>query len=394
MRVEPNWLSEALCQLDGSHLLREKREVELLVGGRCRIGSRNLLDFSSNNYLDLARDPDVLAAAAEAVEAGLGAGASPLVTGRSPHYRLLEETLAEFEGTPSALLFPTGFAANLGTVPALVGRDDTVFSDRDNHASLIDGCRLSRARIHVYDRNRLEDLDAALASSPRQHRRLIVTDGVFSMEGQLAPLADLCELADAHEAMFLVDEAHATGVLGETGRGSCQWHGVEDRVTFRVGTLSKAIGSSGGFVAASVNWIKYLWNTARTQIFSTALSPASCAAAIEALRLIVAEPGRRQMLSQRGTQLRSHLASLGVAGVLDGTGPIVPIILHEPETCLSVARKLFADGFLVGAIRPPTVPVGTARLRISLSSGHTEDDVAQLAKAVAIALPAGSALRD
>lgn len=394
MQLEPNWVPEALQQLEQSHLLRAKREVELLPEGRCRVGSRTLLDFSSNNYLDLARDPRVLSAGAAAAASGLGAGASPLVTGRSPHYRDLEESLASFEGTPAALLFPTGFAANLGVIPALVGRHDTVFSDRDNHASLIDGCRLSRARIHIYCRDRLDALDAALSASPQQHRRLIVTDGVFSMEGDLAPLPGLCQLAESHDAMLLVDEAHATGVLGETGRGSCQWHGVENRVPFRVGTLSKAIGTTGGFIAASSNGIDYLWNTARTQIFSTALSPATCAAAIESLRLIVEEPQRRETLALRATQLRSLLTSLGVEGVLDGISPIVPILLQDSETSLDVARHLFDQGFLVAPIRPPTVPVGTSRLRISLCSSHSEEDVARLAKAVATAIPAGATVRD
>ncbi|MFP6768170.1 MAG: 8-amino-7-oxononanoate synthase, partial [Planctomycetaceae bacterium] len=371
MTPEPDWLTDALRSLEADDLVRPHREVELLPSGRCRADGEILLDFSSNDYLGLARDLRLDGTAA-------GAGASPLVSGRSPDYCRLEKRLAAFENADAALLFPTGFAANTGTVAALVGPGDAIFSHSDNHASLIDGCRLSGARVHIFDGQRLDQLEMKLEEASSAPRRLIVTDGVFSMDGVLAPLGPLCDLADNFSSMLLVDEAHGTGVHGANGRGSCEAAGVEDRVTLRVGTLSKAVGSTGGFVVGNSRFIEYLWHKARTQVFSTALSPASCAAALAGLEVIVSEPQRRQHLAGLSDRLWEHLRRINLP-TPSNTGAILPVILGDSSQAIAAASRLRDRGFFVPAIRPPTVRKGTARLRISLSASHSTDDIDHLA---------------
>ena len=383
------WIDDELASLERHGLLRRRRQVISLPGARCLVEGRELLNFAANDYLDLAHDPRVIAAAQRALsEAGVGATASPLISGRSAWHVALEESLAGFERQPAAMLFPTGFAANMGTICALAGKNDVIFSDQLNHASLIDGCRLSQARIRIYRHQDLDGLEDELqrcpAGSPRFGigRRLIVTDSVFSMDGDLAPLPELCNLAERFEAILIVDEAHATGVLGANGRGVAELQGVEHRIAVRVGTLSKGIGALGGFVAGSQNLIDWLWNRARPQVFSTALPPSICAAAAEAIRLIENEPERRQRLLQSAAEFRRQIVDAGIATVPHALGPIVPVILHTPERAMQVARQLEDEGFLVGAIRPPTVPPGTSRLRITLSSGHDPADIERLVTAL------------
>jgi 8-amino-7-oxononanoate synthase len=295
--------------------------------------------------------------------------------------------LAEFEGQESAVLFPTGYAANVGTISTLVGEQDVIFCDRLNHASLIDGCRLSGAKLLVYRHQQLEKLEAALRRATGYQRRWIITDSVFSMDGDAAPLRELCDIAEKYDAKLIVDEAHATGLFGEHGRGIAEWQGVEDRVAVRIGTLSKAIGTMGGFVAGPKVLTDWLWNSARTQMFSTALPPAVCAAAICALGLIESEPWRRERVLALSEGFREALSQLGLQTPNGGMGPIVPIVLGDAEETLRVAKDLEEAGFLVAAIRPPTVPRGTSRLRITLTAAHTEEDLKgltnQLAKSTA-----------
>jgi 7-keto-8-aminopelargonate synthetase-like enzyme len=257
--------------------------------------------------------------------------------------------LASFERQPAAILFPTGFAANSGTISALVGAGDAVFCDRFNHASLVDGCRTSGARLRVYRRPDWELLERELKKTRESGKRLIVTDGVFSMDGDLAPLPELCDLAERYDAMLLVDEAHGTGVFGPGGRGAAELQGVEHRVTVRVGTLSKALGSLGGFVAGSQELVDWLWNNARTQIYSTALPPAACAAAAAAIDIIVAEPERRARLRELSMRFREQLAAAEIPTIAGSTGPIVPVVLGSPERAMQVAGQLEERGFLVGA---------------------------------------------
>jgi len=379
MTATPAWLAAELQRLSDDNLVRPRREMASLGPGHGRVDGVDIVDFSSNDYLGLARHPR-LQAAAQALPSG--AGASPLVSGRSPQYARLESELAAFEHTESALLFPSGFAANLGSVSALVGPGDVVFSDHDNHASLIDGCRLSRARIRVYKRQHLDTLHRQLTDAADAPRRLIVTDSLFSMDGVLAPLPELAQLADAHDAMLLVDEAHATGVLGRVGRGACEALDVEDKTTIRIGTLSKSLGTAGGFAVGSRTLLDYLWHRARPQVFSTALPPATCAAALEALKILQEEPIRREHLSRISDRLRQGVRDLGLQDA-STHGPIVTVMLGDPTSTLEASQQLLERGHFVPAIRPPTVKPGTSRLRISLSAAHTESDIDNLLTALA-----------
>lgn len=378
------WLTDFLERYAAEGLLRRRRQTRWLPDGWCEVDGRRVSNFISNDYLNLASDPRVVAAAELALwEYGVGARASALLGGRSDWHVRLEERLAEFEGESAAILFPTGMAANLGTVAALVGADDAVFSDRLNHASLIDGCRLSKARVQIYRHDELETLDRILGQARDRPRRWIISDSVFSMDGDLAPLPELCNLADRHRAELIVDEAHGTGVWGNSGRGVAEHFGVENRIAVRIGTLSKGLGTQGGFVAGPQPLIDYLWNKARTQFFSTAFPPALCAAAVEAVAIVRQEPERRLRLHHLSAFLRQQLEARGVPVLAGSLGPIVPIVLQDPARAMSVAGRLEDRGFLVGAIRPPTVPAGTSRLRISVSTAHAVERLNDLATAVA-----------
>ncbi|WP_435009943.1 8-amino-7-oxononanoate synthase [Tundrisphaera lichenicola] len=335
---------------------------------------RSLVNFASNDYLGLASDPRVIEAATLAASRfGWGAGASPLVSGwREPHEALVE-ALSRFEGSEAVALFPSGYAANLGTIAALVGSGDAVYSDRLNHASLIDGARLSGARLRVYPHNDSNRLESILGRDRGRFRRsLIATDGVFSMDGDLAPLGDLADLAGRFGAMFLVDEAHGTGVYGAEGRGSCEALGVEGRVDLKVGTLSKALGSAGGFVAGSSRLIGWLVNHARTMIYSTNMPPPVASAALRALEIAREETWRRTRVLDLAKRLRGAVPGAGRGG------PIVPVVLGDPARAVEMANWLLERGLMIPAIRPPTVPEGTARLRVSLTAAHDGDDLDRL----------------
>lgn len=375
-----DWLDGELAAIQADDLRRSKRVITPLARGRCELGGEILVNFAGNDYLGLAGDPRIIAAARDALEcAGTGARASALVAGHTSWHERLEQRIAAFEGTEAALVFPTGYAANLGAITALVGRGDVVCGDRWNHASLIDGCRLSGARFRVYPHRNPQRLDRELAKHSAARRRLLVTDGLFSMDGDLAPLAELCEVARRRDAVLLVDDAHATGVLGRRGRGSAEYLGVEEQVHVRVGTLSKAIGSQGGFVAGTRTLIDWLTNCARTQIFSTGLTPAACAAATTAFDVIEGDPGRREKLLRLGSLLRAELVQRKLPVSTDLVGPIVPVIVGNAARALRLSAILQRQGFLIPAIRPPSVPRGTSRLRISLSAVHEDADLIALA---------------
>ena len=381
-----DWISAELRKWEEESLLRKRREVQPLAGGQCLVDGKIVWDFASNNYLGLADDPRVVSAAVDVLRThGVGAKASALVSGRTDLHVKLEKALAEFEGTEAAILFPTGMAANMGTLASLMSSEDSVFSDRMNHASLIDGCRLSGAHLRIYRHEELDGLRTALAKDDCQ-RKFIVTDSVFSMDGDLAPLPEICDLADEFRATVIVDEAHGTGVFGEHGRGVAERQHIEGRIGVRVGTLSKAVGAIGGFVTGSETLINFLWNKARTQVYSTALPPAVCAAAIAAIDIIRTEPQRREFLHAIARLLRDQLAQAGVSVYPGSVGPIIPVVLHDPEAAMQIARSLFADGYLVGAIRPPTVPRGTSRLRITVRAGMPPEIVDGLAQSLAAAL--------
>jgi len=375
------WIADELAALREDHLLRERIVRERMQSAsRIEIEGRTWINFSSNDYLGLAAEELTGAARESLAEAGWGSGASPLVTGRSRVHAELEAKLAEFECCEAALLFASGYAANTGTIAALAGSEDCVFSDAKNHASIIDGCRLSRAAVQVYPHRDLDALQDMLAASDRYRRRLIVTDTLFSMDGDFAPLADLADLAEQHRAMLLVDEAHATGVFGEGGRGLCEAMGVEAGVHVRIGTLSKALGSAGGFVAGPQILIDWLANRARSYVFSTAPPPACAAAAIEALRIVGEQPERRESLLKTASAVYDALAEQGWQLGSDRS-QIVPVYVGEAEETMRLAASLRASGMLVPGIRPPSVPQGESLLRISLSSAHTGEDIDQLLEA-------------
>ncbi len=342
-----------------------------------------LIDFSSNDYLGLASDPRVIAAATRAAERfGFGSGASPLVSGWKTPHQELSEGLADFENVEAIGLFPSGFAANLGTIAALAGKGDAVYLDRLNHASLIDGAKLSGASIRVYSHGDADRLERILARDRGRFRRPIVaTDGVFSMDGDLAPLARIADLCESFDAILIVDEAHGTGVFGPEGRGACAHFGVVNRVHVRVGTLSKALGSLGGFVAGSRRIVDHLINHSRSMIYSTALPPACAAAAMEALRISRSEPWWRESAHAMAARLRVGLAESGWT-ISPSTGPIVPVFVGDPARAMALGEHLRERGFLVGAIRPPTVREGSSRLRISVSAARTGDEVWDLLRAI------------
>jgi len=339
-------------------------------------------NFSSNDYLGLAVDPRVTQSAAEAAQQwGSGAGASRLMAGQHEIHAELEAALANFFAQPAALLFPSGYQANLGTLTALAGRDDAIYSDALNHASLIDGARLSRAEVKVYAHNDVAALEALLAEAPEARRRVIVTESVFSMDGDLAPVAALSALAARHGAWLVVDEAHAIGVYGE-GCGVCAAQGVKPDVL--LGTLSKALGSQGGFVACAGAVRDLLVNRARTFIFSTGLAPACAAAALEALKIIRDEPGQGREVLLAAKLLRDALHARDIHA--PGEAQIVPVLLGDEALALRVAAGCAARGARVHAIRPPTVPAGTCRLRLSVNALHSDTDLVWLAGCIADAM--------
>jgi 8-amino-7-oxononanoate synthase len=377
------WLDDELTVLDAEHL---RRRLITRAGPQTAtiiIDGHELINFGANDYLGLAADPRLAKAAADAAATeGWGAGASPLVTGHSAAHAELERALAELEGTEAALVFNSGFAANCGTVAALVGAGDGIYADAKNHASLIDGCRLSRAEIHVYRHGDVEHLTELLQESSRYRRRLIVTDSLFSMDGDLAPLVQLAQLAERYQAMLMVDEAHATGVFGAHGRGVAEHLGVEDGIHVRMGTLSKALGSAGGFVAGRRDLIEWLVNRARSYVFSTALPPAVAAAATAALKIVHDEPQRRRELLHRAAMVRKKLSEQGW-NVGHSASQIIPIYIGQPERTMQLAQKLRERGLLVPGIRPPSVPPGESLLRISLSFAHTSAMLDNLLAALA-----------
>ena len=408
------WIDRELERLDRQGLLRRLRTRVGRQAAVVDVDGRELVNFGSNDYLGLAGDPRLAAAAAEAADSeGWGSGASPLILGHGQAHERLEAALARFEGTEAALLFASGFAANAGTIAALVGPGDVVFSDRKNHASLLDGCRLCRADVRVYphgdwqrldrllDRSgdgnaRGEDFRSAEGDSPIfpagksgqslgdscRGRRLIVTDSLFSMDGDLAPLTQLADVAGRHGAMLLVDEAHATGVFGSRGRGVAEHLGVEDRVDVRVGTLSKALGSVGGFVAGPRKLIDWLVNRARPYVFSTATPAATAAAGWAALEIVQAEPYRREELLARAEGLRAELSGQGW-DVGRSASQIVPVVVGEPDRAVALGAALAERGLFVPAVRPPTVPDGESCLRISISFLHTPEMLARLVDSLA-----------
>ena len=375
-------LSAQLAQLESDGLKRRRRTLEAPCGPLARVDGRDLISFCSNDYLGLASDPALIeAACAGARQWGVGSGASHLVSGHQAPHDLLEQRLASFTGFEKTLLLSTGFMANLGIVPALVGRGDAVFADKLNHASLIDAVQLSRADSQRYPHGDLTALERLLTRSTAK-RKLILTDAVFSMDGDLAPLPELLELAERFDAWLVIDDAHGFGVLGPQGRGSLAHFALPhaERIVY-MGTLGKAAGGSGAFVAGSETVVEWLLQRARTYIFTTRSSPAMACALLAGLDLIEHGDDRRTHLRKLGAQLRDGLDDTRWQ-LMPSPTAIQPVIIGDNHEALRVANALFQRGLWVPAVRPPTVPKGTARLRVSLTAAHTGEQVAQLVDAL------------
>jgi 8-amino-7-oxononanoate synthase len=373
---------ERLAELRRSGLHRRLRLIEGPQGPRVLLDGADVLLLCSNNYLGLADHPKVRAAAAEAAERyGAGAGASRLISGTMSLHRKLEERLAEFERAESALLFGSGYLANTGVVAALAGPGDVVFSDELNHASIIDGCRLSRAETFVYRHRDVEHLEWGIRTAAGRPR-LIVTDGVFSMDGDVAPLSALAAVAKRHRCLLAVDEAHGTGALGEGGRGAVAAAGLEREVDVIIGTLGKALGGYGAYVCSSAEVIELLVNTARPFIFSTAPPPPSVGAALAALALLVERPGQVEQLRRNAAVLREALAAHGLDTGASRT-QIMPVLVGDPRRAVALCERALEAGVFAQAIRPPTVPAGSSRLRLTVMATHRAGELRAAAAAIA-----------
>ena len=369
-------LQQELEALKGAGLYRTLTRVDSAAGPWITMDGRKFLNLASNNYLGLTTHPRVVTAATEAIgRYGAGAGASRLITGNFAIHEELEQTLAAFKQTQAAIVFPTGYMASLGIVTALIGPGDLVIADRLCHASVMDACRLSRATFRVYSHKNVERLRGLLERRRNVRRTLVVTEGIFSMDGDLAPLPALWEVCRQSDAWLLVDDAHGTGVLGQTGRGALEHFKIQpEDGLIQMGTLSKALGSIGGFIAGSATLVEYLRNKARSFIYTTALPPVSAAAALAAIRVVQDEPQWRRALWERVALWTDGLRGLGLPLVATET-PIVPIVLGDTARTMAVVQALRAARIYAPGIRPPTVPRGQARIRTTVMATHRPEDL-------------------
>ena len=378
MNDKLDWIDDELSALTDAGLLRELNVCDRTAHStELKLYGKTYVNFASNDYLSLANEIANGLQELPNPEPAWGSGASPLVTGRGEAHQQLERTLAAFKGSEAALSFSTGYAANVGAITAVAGKGDVILSDARNHASIIDGCRLSKAKVEIYRHNDVDHLVELCKQATGYRRKLIVTDALFSMDGDIAPLSLLAEVARQYDAMLMVDEAHATGVYGATGRGMAEELDCEDGIDISVGTLSKALGSMGGFVSGRRSLIDLLVNKARTYIYSTAMPAVSARAGIRAIELLQAEPQRRKQLFKNVDYITSRLGAIGLLPQKKFT-QIVPLIIGRPEATVTKSLALLKAGLYIPAIRPPTVPEGESLLRISLSSAHTMDQMERL----------------
>jgi len=370
-----DFLLNALKKTDQEGLYRTLQSLETAQAPVVVVGGKRVIQFSSNNYLGLANHTALKRAAQEAIERyGVGTGASRLIAGNPELYEQLEKNLARFKGTESAIVFPTGYQTNVGTIAALMGESDLIFSDALNHASIVDGCRLCGAKVIIYPHRDLNALEQLIKTAPQAKNRMIITDGVFSVDGTIAPLPGLVELAQRYECWLMVDEAHATGVLGNRGRGTAEHFGVEHEVDIHMGTFSKALGSLGGYVAGSKNLIDFLINKSRSLIYTTGLPPAVLAVNCAALDLVENGLGLRKALWERVVFFRNELNKLGF-NTFSSEAQIIPVIIGDPVKTMEVFQYLFSRGVLAYGVRPPTVPEGLSRIRIAVMANHEWDDL-------------------
>ena len=366
---------DELKRIKESGLYRQMKYLQSPQQPYVKIAGKSYLMLSSNSYLGLCNDQRLKQAAMDAMEKyGVGSGGSRLTTGSYEVHKKLEDEIAAFKGAEAALLFNTGYMANVGAISSIAGKDWVIFSDRFNHASIIDGCRLSGAEIIIYEHCDASDLETK-AQSHRGRRALVVTDGLFSVDGDIAPLPDIVQVAKKYNMLLMVDDAHATGVLGENGGGTADYFGLQNEIDIQMGTFSKALASEGGFIAGNRGLIDYLANKARSFIFSTALAPATVAVSLRALEIVQAEPRLRQSLAANSAWFREKLREIGFE-IMDFPTPIISIVLGPPDLTVNFSNRLMEKNIFVSAIRPPTVPQGTSRLRINLMATHTVDDLA------------------
>jgi glycine C-acetyltransferase/8-amino-7-oxononanoate synthase len=364
-----------LDQIREAGLYRRLRRVEDEQGPTLMLDGREVINFSSNNYLGIANHPALAAAAKLAIDHyGCGSGASRLISGNMTLHEELEAKLAAFKGTEAALVFNSGFQANTGILSTLAGEGDAIFSDALNHASIIDGCRLSRAKTFVYAHGELDPLDTALKQATSARRKLIVTETIFSMDGDEAPLTGIVDLAEKYGAMVMVDEAHATGIFGDSGAGVVAKLGLSERVAVQMGTLGKALGGFGAYVAGSRVLRELLINRCRSFIFTTSLPPSIMAMAIAAIDLVQREPDRRERLWRNCRALKQGLSGLGYS-LPESQSPILPLIIGDADKCMRYSERLLEGGIFAQGIRPPTVAPGTSRLRITLMASHTIEHI-------------------
>lgn len=357
------------------HLTRRLMPLDSGTGPTVTIGGREVLQLASNDYLGLARHPQVIRACIEATERyGAGAGAARLISGTLPPHQTMEEALARFKNTEAALTFSSGYLANLGTIPALVGQGGLILADRLCHASLLDGCRLSGADFRVYRHGNVEQVKRLLGKRRTGRQTVIVTDGVFSMDGDLAQLPALSALAQEYEATLYVDDAHGTGVMGANGRGTIEHFGLESQIPLHMGTLGKAFGSSGAYIAGPLSLIHYLVNSSRPFMFTTAPSPGSAAAVTAAIDIARREPERRARLWSNRERLFTGLQRLGFS-LAPSASPIMPILIGKADQAVAFAEQLLFEGLYTPAIRPPTVPEETSRIRVTVTSEHTVEQI-------------------
>ncbi|MCY8718736.1 8-amino-7-oxononanoate synthase [Bacillus sp. S10C12M] len=367
------WLNERLDRVKEAGIYRKLQPMNGAPIPERKMNGTNQTVWSSNNYLGLASHSRLISAAQEALQQfGVGSSGSRLTTGNSIWHEKLEKKIAGFKRTEAALLFSSGYLANVGVLSSLPDKEDVILSDQFNHASIIDGCRLSKADTVVYRHIDMDDLENKLNETWRYQRRFIVTDGVFSMDGTIAPLDQLISLAKRYHAFVIVDDAHATGVLGESGRGTSEYFGVCPDIV--VGTLSKAVGTEGGYAAGSAIFIDFLLNHARTFIFQTAIPPAICAAAYEAFNIIEASGEKRQLLFSYIETIRTSLKNMGYLVKGDRT-PIIPVVIGDTRKTVTFAEKLQEKGIYAPAIRPPTVPPGESRIRLTITADHRASDI-------------------
>ena len=371
-----DFIEQKLEEIRSRNLYRQLKVVDGEQDATVRLNGREVLNLSSNNYLGLANHPALKQAAREALDRwGCGSGASRLISGNMTAHEELEQRIARFKGTEAALVFNSGYQANVGIIATLMERDDVVLSDALNHASIIDGCRLSRAAVSVYRHCDMEHLESLLKDAPARARKLIATESIFSMDGDIAPLGEMVELAERHGAMVMVDEAHATGVRGPNGAGVVAEMGLGDRVLVQMGTLGKALGAFGAYVAGSARLKELLINRARSFIFTTSLPPVVMAMAGAAVELVEREPERQCALQRNTGRLRDGLQRIGYE--VAGSTQIIPVIVGDEQPCMELAARLLESGFYVQGIRPPTVPPGTSRLRVTTMATHTPKQMEQ-----------------